>query len=982
MSKINYLGKRKNGTVESVANRLKVSTSEIQDLKANPIRYIVNQDTGDISKIDISKSPLLIREFGVKKLNSKLITGGMIKKGFFVSKDPIPLNVEVTGTIYSVVRVTWDSSGGTWEKEHIIEVEKQVLTSIESVIQTIIEQFFELHPGVENDVASGAASIEIKPLSGNVEDASMLRSQKLEMKFIARNETSLLFKDMVLKGSALNLTRIYGEDVDLNKTTKDNCVYQYMAKRYPKITTLSKWISKDGATPEQMKEFCIKYKITMKIFNVSGNIVESNYPAIPNQSYPRLIGIAYNNHFYPIKNLYLHKLPKVEIVNTVFVDKLEPKLTEILKSGEYPSYVGMHNDYITDFQIGDTVYHNNKDYDICLEILTLLGLKSSMTYFINKQNIHKVIEPLFIKTSVDSFFPYNSGEAGYNYVNKEFNKTKSTISLDHNKHFSDALRKLNNLVKIDIKTAKHIMNPTKLEEGYFYIAKPLYSNVLINKTGFYPYDFLKYCKKEGVAFELVEAISCEYKENYYTDMINTLYEKLSNENFKFVVNCMIGAFEKKSDERTEMSWLKIANQDETKTTDKYVKKLDDEYNLIYDVGSKANSIIFNKVPIRVQVLCEARRIIYEKIKELKLKPADIKQIRCDSITFTYKKKIIEGKEIGEWKLQDSKPLSNDLDDAYDPYEPTFKLPAVNETNTIYIDYAGSGKTHYIVNELIPKLNDFIVVSPSHASIREYRSKKINCNVIQKYCFSNTIPTEKNIIVDEIGMLDSQANNIIAKCALMGKNIYSFGDMKQLKPVNGEPCDSPIYLNYIYANINKLGTNYRNNFTFEYYDSLIAMTKTKDILAEINKHNSKSPEEAETIITYTNATRQKFNKKMITKLGIDYDTSYTGIKPEYKIKTPTIGCKIMCNSNLLSEKNIYNNFYYNIKAVEGSDITITDGLDDIVITEKQLKKFFDFGYCRTLYNIQGESITSFYFPVEDIPYIDGRALYTLVSRLKK
>jgi hypothetical protein len=28
------------------------------------------------------------------------------------------------------------------------------------------------------------------------------------------------------------------------------------------------------------------------------------------------------------------------------------------------------------------------------------------------------------------------------------------------------------------------------------------------------------------------------------------------------------------------------------------------------------------------------------------------------------------------------------------------------------------------------------------------------------------------------------------------------------------------------------------------------------------------------------------------------------------------------------------------------------------------------------------LSSFYFPVEDINYIDGHALYTLISRLKK
>jgi hypothetical protein len=977
MSKINYLGKRKNGTVEAVANRLKVSVADVNDMKDNPIRYIHNTDTGDIDKIDIRNSPLLLREFGVKKINNRLITGGAIKKGIYITKEPIPLNIEVTGKIMGVIQVVWVSSGNGYETTITIDVEKEVLTSIDDVIRRLFNKMLDSHPIVENDVSAGLANMEI---------AKKRDGGELGISFITRNETELTFDRMVLKGKPLNICRIYGENVELNESNNDSCVLQVITKMYKRISpnTIKKYISKDGATTQDMLKFCMEYDITMKIFDIAGNIIERYNPTHKSNNHKTpLIGIAYNNHFYPIKNSYLRKVPKIEPTELVLCSKLQDKLIELLKTGEYPNNdsVGIHNDVICNFQIGSTVYHNNKDYESCLEILTALGLEKSMTYFINKQNIHKVIEPLFLKSSVDSFFPHSSNEGGYNHVNKEFDETKKTISLDHNKHYSDALRKLKYLIKIDIKTAKHIMNPTKLEEGYFYIASPKYSSILLPKTNFASCDYLQFCKKEGVEFELLEAISCEYKENYYTDMINTLYQKLSNENFKFVVNCMIGSFEKKSATKSEMKFVKIANQDETKASEGYVKKLDDEYNMIYEVDETPTTDIFNKVPIRIQTLCEARKIIYKKIKELKLTPDKIKQIRCDSITFTYTKKITEGKEIGEWKMQDSKPLRSDLGDANDDEPPTFKLDAINSSNKLFADYAGSGKTHYIINELIPKLDDYIVLSPSHASIREYRSKKINCNVIQKYCFSHTVPTEKNIIVDEVGMLDSNSNNILVKSAMMGKNIYSFGDFKQLKPVSSEPCDSPIYLNYMYGHITKLGTNYRNDFTFEYYDSLIGMTKSKDILAEVNKHNSKSYEEAETIITYTNSTRQKYNKKMITKLGIDYAIVKGEKHDSYKIKTPSVGCKIVCHTNELRDKDIYNNFYYTIKSVD-DEITITDGVDDIVISEKQLKTFFDFGYCRTLYNIQGESLSSFYFTLEDMNHIDGRALYTLISRLKK
>jgi len=990
MSKINYLGKRKNGTVQAVAGRLGVSVADVYDMKAHPIRYIINEKTGDISKINIHNSPLLIREFGVKKINNdKLINGGLIKKDIIVSKSPIPLSMEITGTIWSVVRVEWNSSGHIYDKIQTINVEKEALLSIQDVNQQILEKYLTAHPSVRRDVRNQICSVRIRQGEGAEEGSRYVPSfgNEIDLHFITRNDVKLEFSNMVLKGKAFNLCRIYGEDVDLNKTNEDNCVLQVMRQMYKKIGAKSFEeynIRKDGATAQDIKRFCERFRIKLTLFNISGEEIIQHEPIEPNKSYGQLCGIVYNNHFYKLKNPHLRKVVESTPTKLIFCEKLQDKLIELyVENGEYPNYVGMYNGYISSIQVGETVYHNNKDYDFCLEILTKLGIGSHMTFQVNKQNIHKVIEPLFLKTNVESFFPSHSLERGYNYVNKEFDEKTKTISIDHNKHFSDALRSLKSLVKIDIKTCKHIMNPTKLEDGYFYIAKPLYSSVLMEKTGFYPYDHLKFCEKEGVAFELLEAISCEQIPNYYTDMINTLYEKLDNESFKFVVNCMIGSFEKKADIRTEMKFVKLANKDETEASEGFVKKLNDEYNMIYDVEEKRSKNPFNKVPIRVQTLCKARRIVYEKVKELKLKPKDIKQIRCDSITFKYTtKKIKLGEEIGEWKMQDSKVLAKDLGDEEDDEPITFKLNPINSNNKIYIDYAGSGKTHHIMNELIPKLDDFIVVSPSHASIREYRTNKKNCNVVQRYSLSHTIPTENNIIVDEIGMLDAQANNILIKCAMLGKNIYSFGDFKQLPPVQGERCNSDIYLNYLYGEITKLGTNYRNDFTFEYYDKLIAMTKMQDILAEINKYNAKSYDEAETIITYTNATRQKYNKKMITKLKIDYNIIKGEKYESYTIKTPTVGCKIVCHSNDLAEQNIFNNFYYKIKSVDGNTITITDEVTDINVSLKQLLKYFGFGYCRTLYNIQGETLSSFYFPVEDINYIDGHALYTLISRLKK
>jgi hypothetical protein len=608
---VEYLGKKKRGNIQKIADRLKVSTAEVESLKENRTRYIINQNTGDVTKIDIAKSPLLLREFGIKKINNKLITGGEIKKGMIVSKDPIPLNIPITGTLYAKFKIEYRSSGNTFSKDIYHDINNEILVDTDTVHTIMLDSFYLQNSTIRD-----------------LEEQDIVIVTMPEVKFITRNNIELSFNNMVLRGVALNLCNLYGESVDLNNSDDNNCVKNYMVKSYSKISKTKK-LPDDGITPEQIKSFCEEYKIKMVLFDIDKNVICQHTPETKNKSYKNFVGIAYNNHFYPVANKELNRMVKVEPKQFVYSDNLQIKLIEILNDRQYPNNLELYQDELTSIQLNETVFHSNIDYDTCSSILSKLGIGDKMTFFTNKQNVSKTIEKLFLKSSVDSYFPYNSGEGGYSFLNENFDDTKSTITIDHNKHYSDALRRLTNLIKIDIKTAVHVYNPTELKDGFFYIAKPRFSNLLMPITGFYSYEFLKYCQKEGLEFELVEAISCSYTENYYTEMINTLYEKLSNEDFKFVVNCMIGQMEKKADEKTVMKFIKIANEDETKTTDKYVRRINKEYNIIYDIQKVANKNILNKVPIRVQALCEARKIVYEKLKALKLGRDDIKQIRTD-----------------------------------------------------------------------------------------------------------------------------------------------------------------------------------------------------------------------------------------------------------------------------------------------------------------------------------------------------------------
>ena len=109
-------------------------------------------------------------------------------------------------------------------------------------------------------------------------------------------------------------------------------------------------------------------------------------------------------------------------------------------------------------------------------------------------------------------------------------------------------------------------------------------------------------------------------------------------------------------------------------------------------------------------------------------------------------------------------------------------------------YAGCGKTYKIVNEIIPKLNDdYIVVSPSHSTLKEYKRLGLNAKVIQYYQFKCSIPEETNIIVDEFGMVGKGGLDMIYKCYLKGKRIWAYGDFSQLKSVEGHIYDKPLWL---------------------------------------------------------------------------------------------------------------------------------------------------------------------------------------------
>jgi ATP-dependent exoDNAse (exonuclease V) alpha subunit len=371
--------------------------------------------------------------------------------------------------------------------------------------------------------------------------------------------------------------------------------------------------------------------------------------------------------------------------------------------------------------------------------------------------------------------------------------------------------------------------------------------------------------------------------------------------------------------------------------------------------------------------------MYEKMKDLKLNDSNIKQVKIDSITFVTNstdQKLTFDNTLYGWKKEKYNPVNNYhyVDD------PTLSFYLNIPNNNILVNsYAGCGKSYDIIHNVIPEIKEpFIVLTPSYASLSEYKKNNINCDVIQRFSNNNTVPTEKYIIVDEIGMVDRMGHYMLCKCREMNKQLYLYGDFNQLLPVNEtKPLNASHYMNHLALQSKILNQNQRNNFTIEYYDQLINMTR-KNAQLNVKKHSHILPTTDEqwdddlTIICHRNIMVQKYNKYVLQLID----------KSKYDI-----GVKIRCTSNKLIKKNALNNFKYIIIDNDKKSILKIvphdqkyDNSQIITISYSEYEQNFDVAYALTIYSLQGSFVYKYHFAIEDYAYIDGRMAYTIISRI--
>jgi hypothetical protein len=181
--KIKYLGKNYVGLDLELAVKFKVSTQRIIDYNNTLYRYARNTTTGDITKINITEKPLLLKPFVQRIKSDKLIKGGQIKKNVMITLDGIDLNKPITGLIQAKCRAVWTSSQNEFIDDVFIEVENKILENELNVIMMCYRKFRDQHIAVDMGYRSGEVELSI-----------------VSLEFITKNNVSLKFENMKLRG--------------------------------------------------------------------------------------------------------------------------------------------------------------------------------------------------------------------------------------------------------------------------------------------------------------------------------------------------------------------------------------------------------------------------------------------------------------------------------------------------------------------------------------------------------------------------------------------------------------------------------------------------------------------------------------------------------------------------------------------------------------------------------------------------------------
>lgn len=992
--------------------------------------YLINRQNNKVLRANPLNLTLLKQEFNVKTNRArKIIKGVNLPDNWELQKNIKP---ETNINMFVRVKATWHDISERRDRRAYLEIPNLNMSKEDFENKYEREEIFkyalsEWAGDSWGDMFAYMENLQFQQIK--------IRSGKQALDFsdmeIREQNNLSLFNRNLLPFECDDFVKEYKKKCPKIKKIVDpkTCIKQYLLLNYPKYIYQSYLKKFDKITLKILKNICIEKKILLKAYRIDGKIQEETNVL---KSGKKVLSIvAYNNHLYPIKNLNIFKgklrtMTHDNINNVVYIqrflkkdkkrkhDKMKEKLIEIITTEKSLPDVIFDETLLISFMHGDIIYTSNKHYKLVFQILCDLGLKNEyyphmtlstcLDYVIKAnmtKNYKKSFAPYLSSLIKSSFYYYNEDlYKKYKHSKKQKMTDEKLITVDKNKCFSYVLSKLPFLPYHDCTYHKiyecsyNESNVKLLIDEYFYNVVVDNSNLLLPSNFIYNGLYLKICKKicPTLKFTIINEIECDTNENYYSDAIDRTY-KLYGSNLKEGWNIKIGKmaqFSGSGDRQEKFKFVKICNKDELKRHDSnlyYKEKLASDLYAIFDIKEEPTVKVENDFLTNFMIKDFTRLELYKSINENKIKDEHIIQIKVDSITFLKQPKqkyefFIDSQDYTKWKTEDFHPLKNRINyynkqiKLFTEWNPKPKKPKVNLKGGFYDGYAGCGKTYFIINKLIPKLNDdYIILTPQHTNNVEYLKLGYRSEIMHKYLFNQHLKIkQKYIIVDEVGLFNDSMRKILYKYQLKGHVIFLFGDNRQLKPVN---CNDIMTNPYIIKKLAKnnyyfFDSNYRNTYTKKEYEMMFndKLSLNQKIKYLINHNKQKINKTSNTVICYYKESVKKENERIMKKLNIDNIFS--------------TNCIVRCITNNLRDYSIYNNFILKVINKDENNITLTDEIKEYTIPIKKYIKSFVPGYARTLHSVQGSNLTNYFICTnkKDFERFTGpREFYTLLSRFK-
>lgn len=717
---------------------------------------------------------------------------------------------------------------------------------------------------------------------------------------------------------------------------------------------------------------------------------------------PVVMFICGNNHLYPITSTELKTLKGIRMGDEVKIKniKLIPSTKKIIEMcNKNPITDIKYNTVkkqITSFVCDGVKYLSKNEYEV-FKMYNSIGFTNNEKYPImtNKYNDSKILKIIAEVNKLESSCCSFLSTPKAMYIVAPFDVTaneikREVLGIDMNKAYTNILLTLKYIPVITYENYqyKYEDNHNFKETNFYHIVHVplLYRNIVSIGSWCSGHRIKNIHDKLLIDMYIVPTL----KKNPYKNIIEKMlkYDEKLTKNVinKFIGQCQI---HQTYDGDTFVNYDRIVKSDD------YIEIMignEEGYNFnniseSYYIRSKINKVSkkyrINMLPLSHYIVDVCISKTLDKIDELTDNGIIDKLIGVKTDCIFYYGKEIEGsKKPGEWKNENPDELL-DYVGYTDNQNPIIENKIISEIqnfvlerNIIIDEYAGCGKTKFIIEKIIPYLDDdYYVITCQHAHKIQYKNANLKCMTLQKMKMRYKYLPAKYIIVDECGLLSNDDMEYLYKVKEHDKYYIFAGDGKQLPSVTNE-INSMFNLSFhkMFDCRLRLPYNYRNSYTNKKYDRMFNGTYEltdyeKNIINRIIKTGYN--------ICYYNETRKRINS-ICVKSWVD---TFGGVKVKK-------GGRLLCKDkqNKYEKENIIYNMFYEIIDYDENKIMLRILNSDKIIEltkDKFIACNFEHGYALTLYCAQGSSIPYNEISIHDYDKIKSMTggIYTAFSRIK-